>query len=112
MQKIYAITDLNLRCDPFFPLGRTVWESLYSGVPVLLPVRPDDDVEEVKEFLGKQIFLYEARKKESLFHIFENVIYDIENLEPLPCSNNLREYSKELWEFMTSKINCKYLKTP
>ena len=58
--KFYAISDIVIRCESYLPLGRTVWEGIYSGVVALLPFNDTDDLEPIRPMIGKQIILYNA----------------------------------------------------
>jgi hypothetical protein len=75
------MTDVVLRCEDYLPLGRTVFEGIYAGCMVLLPLRTEDDVN-VEEIMD-QIILYRARDVEDcieqiacLYHTYKNGIYD------------------------------------
>jgi hypothetical protein len=57
---LYAISDAIIRCEWYLPLGRTVWEGIYSGAVALLPFNETDDLEPIKPMIGKQIILYNA----------------------------------------------------
>jgi len=65
IEEIYAITHIVIRCDDFFPLGRTVWEGVYSGCKVLIPYNTNDNIAEIKDYLNKEIFLYSIRDVEA-----------------------------------------------
>jgi glycogen synthase len=60
MSDVYAITDVVIRCEDYLPLGRTVWEGLFSGCICLIPVNSKDNVSAIQEYLGKYMISYRA----------------------------------------------------
>lgn len=42
IEKIYALSDYIVRCDPQFCVGRTVYEGLYAGCEVMMPGTEDN----------------------------------------------------------------------
>jgi len=99
IDEMYAIAHIVIRCDDFFPLGRTVWEGLYSGCKSLLPVSKYDDISEIKKYLNKEIFLYNIRNINSaILKLVEikNIGFSIN--ENIP-TNNIDSYIKEIGKF-------------
>jgi len=100
IEEIYAITHINIRCDNFFPLGRTVWEAYYSGCKVLLPYNINDDVSEIKDYLNKEIFLYNSRDVDSAIlklKEIKNCGFSIDNNLP---TGNIETYIKEISDIL------------
>ena len=94
IEEIYAITHINIRCDNFFPLGRTVWEAYYAGCKVLLPYYIGDDVSEIKDYLNKEMFLYNVKNVDSaLLKLKEIKEYGFDVNNNLP-TGNLKIYTK------------------
>lgn len=100
IEEIYAITHINIRCDNFFPLGRTVWEAYYSGCKVLLPYNINDDVSEIQDYLNKEIFLYNSRDVDSAIlklKEIKNCGFSIDNNLP---TGNIESYIKEISDIL------------
>ncbi len=97
IEEIYAISDIIVRCDDFFPLGRTVWEGFYSGCKVILPVDKMDDLQEINDYINKDIFIYKKRNKESFKKSFEKLLKSGLRIETtnLPYGN-LNEYTQKI----------------
>jgi hypothetical protein len=60
VSRLYAITDVVIRCEDYLPLGRTVWEGIFSGGLALVPVNEKDDTSVLKDLAGKYICTYKA----------------------------------------------------
>lgn len=100
IEEIYAVTHIVIRCDSFFPLGRTVWEAYYSGCKVLLPYNINDDISEIKDYLNKEIFLYKLRDVDSAISKLKEIVnygFNVDN--DLPTSN-LEAYIKEVKDIL------------
>lgn len=97
IDEIYAITHVVIRCDDFFPLGRTVWEGLYSGCKVLLPLNKGDDIREINKYLNKEVFLYNSRDIKSVITELEKIIkygFDEKNLPSDNIAENIKKTKK------------------
>jgi len=100
IEEIYAITHIVIRCDNFFPLGRTVWEAYYSGCKVLLPYNVNDDISEIKDYLNKEIFLYDLRNAESAISKLKEIKnqgFGIDNNLP---TGNIDTHIKEISDIL------------
>jgi hypothetical protein len=100
IEEIYAITHIVIRCDNFFPLGRTVWEAYYSGCKVLLPYNINDDISEIKDYLNKEIFLYDLRNAESAISKLKEIKsqgFGIDNNLP---TGNIETHIKEISDIL------------
>jgi glycosyltransferase involved in cell wall biosynthesis len=71
MNELYAITDIVMRCEDYFPLGRTVFEGIYAGCFVLLPYRKGDLL---SEEITPQMYLYVARGIESCTYAIDTLV--------------------------------------
>jgi hypothetical protein len=91
---VYAISDLVIRCEDYLPLGRTVWEGVYAGLPVLLPVRPEDDKSVIIDYLGRYIYTYTASDTDDCIH-WINAIRGIRWKSQYPQSSNIEESTKK-----------------
>jgi len=100
IEEIYAITQIVIRCDNFFPLGRTVWEAYYSGCKILLPHNINDDISEIKDYLNKEIFLYDLRNAESAISKLKEIKnqgFGIDNNLP---TGNIETHIKEISDIL------------
>lgn len=73
MEEIYAITDYVLRGEPFFAIGRTVYEGLFSGCNVIVPGDKSKNLEKMfcyKKF-KKQINMYSPRNTKEFVDIIK-----------------------------------------
>jgi glycosyltransferase involved in cell wall biosynthesis len=91
---IYAMSDVVIRCEDYLPIGRTVWEGMYSGLPVLLPVRPEDDKSVIIDYLGRYMFLYKAGNVDDFLSILNFIIENRKMLPTFPQTNNIAESAK------------------
>ncbi len=96
MQRIYGIVSLVIRTDSFFPMGRTVYEGVFAGTPVLLPFNEDDDISEIKPYLDRQVFLYHMRNLEHAVSMVREVSSLAERFVPIAESNNYAEYAESI----------------
>jgi hypothetical protein len=94
VSNIYAISDLVIRCEDYLPLGRTVWEGMYAGLPVLLPVRPEDDKSVIIDYLGRYIYTYNALDVDDCIN-WINAIHAIRWFVPYPVSSNIKESTEK-----------------
>ena len=96
---LYALTDVVLRADPFFALGRTALEGLYSGCRLILPGEESDlQAAEALSPFKREILLYQPGSLESLFQAMQA-------LSRHKASNrkffgNLASYGKRFEEFI------------
>ena len=101
MYKYYAVSDIVLRCEPYLPLGRTVYEGIYAGCITVLPVAEGEEggAKEIMKYLGRQMFLYKASDPEScvrtiinyVFATHKNGVYD-NGFEP---TTNIKESAEK-----------------
>ena len=98
LDELYAITDVVIRCEDYFPIGRTVIEGIYAGCFVLLPYRKGDLF---SEDITPQMYLYVARSIESCTYAIDALVSlypeGIINNEFEPTSN-VKEVSEKLIE--------------
>ena len=86
MDPIYAITDIVLRLDlvDYFPLGRTVWEGIFSGCLAVLPVKKGYDLSSIQNLLNKYIFVYDYIDMDNL----ASVLHSLLEKYPNTCEND------------------------
>ena len=89
VSNIYALSDLVIRCEDYLPLGRTVWEGMYAGLPVLLPIRPQDDKSVIIDYLGRYIYTYTATNVIDFIKWIDIIRHY--NFVPYPESSNIAE---------------------
>ena len=96
--ELYAITDIVIRCEDYFPFGRTVLEGIYAGCMCLLPFAKGDDITEHQNYFD-QTYLYPARDMmrcveviDKLYRRHPNGIID-NYFEP---TGNVKEVSEKL----------------
>jgi glycosyltransferase involved in cell wall biosynthesis len=92
---IYAMSDVVIRCEDYLPLGRTVWEGMYAGLPVLLPVRQQDDKSVIIDYLGRYMFTYEARNAVSFVSNLKFIIANKKKCASFPVASNVEESAKK-----------------
>jgi hypothetical protein len=100
LDELYAITDVVIRCEDYFPIGRTVIEGIYAGCFVLLPYRKGDLF---SEDITAQMYLYVARSTESCTYAIDALV----SLYPEGIINNGFEPTsnvKEVSEKLIEKI--------
>lgn len=68
---LYAITDVVIRCEDYFPLGRTVFEGIYAGCVALLPFPKG---EAFSSELTLQMHLYTARDEQHCASMIKTII--------------------------------------
>jgi glycosyltransferase involved in cell wall biosynthesis len=86
---VYAMADVVIRCEDYLPIGRTVWEGLYAGVPVLLPTRSSDDVGVIIDYIGRYMFIYRARDSVDFLHKLKMIIDNRKTFVPFPDYDNI-----------------------
>lgn len=91
---IYAMADVVIRCEDYLPIGRTVWEGMYAGLPVLLPIRPEDDKSVIIDYLGRYMFLYKAGNVNDFLNVLGFVIENKKTIAVFPQTNNIAESAK------------------
>lgn len=100
IEEIYAITHIVVRCDNFFPLGRTVWEAYFSGCKILLPYNINDDISEIKDYLNKEIFLYDLRNADSAIMKLKEIKNQGFSVNSSLPTGNLEKYIKEIGDIL------------
>jgi hypothetical protein len=101
IDEIYAISDIVVRCDPYLPLGRTVWEAYYGGCSVILPARRDDDISEIQDFLNKGIYVYPAGDLDGLSEKLQKINITAKKPDSRKASN-YDEYLFHISEVLSS----------
>lgn len=94
IDKIYAISDFVVRCEDYLPLGRTVWEGLYAGCKIVIPTRPNDNLDELDTYLGKGVWSYPAGDVKALASTLLNIKH-LPNRTSIP-NNNISEHIKRM----------------
>lgn len=104
MLEIYRITDYIIRGEPFFAIGRTVYEGLYSGGSLMIQGNGTDiqNVRELEKFI-KRIYTYLPRDEQS----FLNVLHQINGQKAKKHygETNAKEYGKAFNRWV-SKLVC------
>lgn len=94
IENIYAISKAIIRCEDYFPLGRTVWEAYYAGCYVIVPITDDTNPKEISG--NKSIITYKAR---ALQEAKATVIKTINSQWPtLSVSDNYVQFADEFWK--------------
>ncbi len=99
MDVIFPILDVIVRCEDFLPLGRTVFEGYYAGCSVLLPVKEEDDITEIRQFLNDGIWLYKARNITDISEKLKLILDSNNSFRNRP-SGNLKRYSQEFMKIL------------
>jgi len=99
MDDIFPILDVIVRCEDFLPLGRTVFEGYYAGCSVLLPVKEEDDITEIRQFLNDGIWLYKARNITDISEKLKLILDSNNSFRNRP-SGNLKRYSQEFMKIL------------
>ena len=99
MDVIFPILDVIVRCEDFLPLGRTVFEGYYAGCSVLLPVKEEDDITEIRQFLNDGIWLYKARNITDISEKLKQILDSNNSFRNRP-SGNLKRYSQEVMKIL------------
>jgi hypothetical protein len=109
LTEIYAITDVVLRLDniDYIPIGRTLWEGVFSGCIGLLPKKEQYDSSGIDHLVGKHIFFYQESDYVSLYKTityllqkYPNTIHDTD----FPFENNVDYSAKKFYEVIRSEI--------
>lgn len=107
MEEIYAISDYVLRGEPYFAIGRTVYEGLYSGCNIIIPgnsVLDKNKIFEQQKFSDNIIF-YEPRNLNELSEIIRKREF-IKKKAVLGLSNE-EQYVKKFKQFIKKCGRCK-----
>lgn len=103
MAEIYAVSDYIIRGEAQFCVGRTVFEGLYAGCDVLMPGTASDLPREPElEKFANQVHLYEARNKESLTGLLQNL--NGKKKPARPTLSNVEAWSDHFYNFITASI--------
>jgi glycosyltransferase involved in cell wall biosynthesis len=109
LTEIYAITDIVLRLDKidYIPIGRTLWEGLFSGCIGLLPKKDQYDTSGIDHLVGKNIFFYQESDYTSLYknikyllQKYPDTIYDTD----FPYENNVDYSAKKFYDVIRSEF--------
>jgi len=104
MDQIYAITDIVLRLDliDYFPLGRTVWEGIFSGCVALLPVKDGYDLSSIQNLLNKYIFVYDYLGIDHLVSVLHSLLEKNSNTceNDFPISDNTSQSATEFFNIL------------
>lgn len=91
--EIYRITDYVVRAEPFFAIGRTVYEGLYSGGGLMIQGKKEDiqNIPGLKRF-KERVYTYLPRDGQS----FLNALYEIngQKVKGHRGETNAGEYGK------------------
>ena len=76
MNPIYAMTDVVMRLDTinYPPLGRTIWEGIFSGGLGLMPAKNSDDLSSISNWINDYIFIYDYANIENLDKVLKSII--------------------------------------
>lgn len=102
--EFYAITDLVIRCENFFPLGRTVWEAIFAGAVALIPINAGEDYSMVKELVGRYIFLYKASDLADFSDKLQHILSMHPNMQSnsgYPVVNNVSTSANQFFHVLT-----------
>ena len=101
ISKVYNASDYVIRGEEHLALGRTVYESVFSGIPIIVPDKGEDFSKHFLKFEEfKDIVLpYEARDEESLTSLL-NGLSKIKSRKKHPRSNISDHVScmKKFWD--------------
>ncbi len=110
MDPIYAITDILLRTDTikYFPLGRTVWETIFSGGLAVLPVKREYNLAHLKDIISKYIFTYSYRDEDSATEIITSILQNNPNSlinSGFQTSDNSEQSATEFYNILQEICN-------
>ena len=104
MDQIYAITDIVLRLDliDYFPLGRTVWEGIFSGCLAVLPVKKGYDLSSIQNLLNRYIFVYDYVDMDNLVSVLHSLLEKYPNTykNDFPMSDNTEQSAIEFFNVL------------
>lgn len=96
---IYAISDVILRGEPFFCIGRTIFEGLYSGCHILIPGTGEDmkNIPEADKF-KERIWFYNPNTKGEL----KKQLKKLEKTKVMDrgCISNKVEYIENMKKYL------------
>lgn len=98
IEEVYALSEIVVRCEKAFALGRTLLEGYYAGCKVLAPYAAEEELRLCRNTLPNA-YVYKARDLED----FVREIYkarDDESYLPPDETDNTREYSNKFYEFL------------
>ncbi len=104
-RKYFAITDVVIRCEDYLPLGRTVWEGIFSGGLALIPVNKNDDITAIKDYFGKYIFTYQASNVEACIQMLKKIMLQYPDTvldSGYPVANNISTSAEKFYEIIQS----------
>jgi glycosyltransferase involved in cell wall biosynthesis len=104
IEEIYAISDLVVRCEEQFSIGRTVWEAIYSGCKALIPLAEKNELSDIKSHIGKSLYFYSPRDMKS----FRDAILEIAKTgieSNFIETGNSIEYSAKYWEILKRAVH-------
>ena len=85
IERVYAMTDYVIRGEATFAVGRTMYEGLYAGSEVIVPVGPEDEVFDRERFAGR-IHAYAPGDEAALRVVMDRLAGRKINRQP-PLSN-------------------------
>lgn len=105
MDPIYAITDIVLRLDLVdvpIPIGRTVWEGIFSGCLAVLPVKKGYDLSSIQNLLNKYIFIYDILDMDNLASVLHSLLEKYSNPyeNDFPMSDNTEQSATEFFNVL------------
>jgi glycosyltransferase involved in cell wall biosynthesis len=104
-EKIYAITDVVIRCEDYLPLGRTVWEEIFAGGLALVPVNKNDDISVIQDHIGRYIFTYQALNVDNCVEMLKKImdLYPDTVLDTgYPVTDNISHSAEQFFEVIKS----------
>lgn len=104
IEHIYAITDYVIRGEPQLLIGRTVYEGLYSGCGVILPVMEGDSIKDIFEYdtFRDRINTYKSRSADSLSSIISELKF--EKIRNRTYKSNLQQFIFKFEQFINRKL--------
>ncbi len=94
IEEIYAITDIIIRCENYYALGRTAWEAYYSGCEaILIPLNKNENLRKVatNSKLEKGFIYYKSRDIKDVCSKLQMLSKKIDKTNSNP-DNNIKEF--------------------
>jgi hypothetical protein len=76
LSEIYGVSDVIIRGEPFFAVGRTIQEALVSGCRIIIPSESSEEISQESCYRGfePKIFSYKPRDSTSLLEQFSQTL--------------------------------------
>lgn len=103
MLELYRITDYIIRGEPFFTIGRTAYEGLYSGGSLIIQ-GTDTEVQSVKELekFRKKIYTYLPRDERSFLKVLH--LINGQKVKNHYGTTNAKEYGEAFNQWVDSIV--------